>query len=96
MEEIMGSVKRLDDPAFKNAITPLPIMTGKSIKVVRLLYNPSACLWIQKRPCDFSPVEEKYSSNREFHEIVLPNPSLISIPYAAINREQVTLRVSVK
>lgn len=41
---IVASVKRLVLPAFKKAITPLPTITGRSMKVRRALKRSSAFL----------------------------------------------------
>jgi hypothetical protein len=44
IDESRGSSNMLDEPAFRNATTPEPTMTGRSMNVRRVLYICSACL----------------------------------------------------
>ena len=63
MEATFASSNMLGEAAFRKAIMPDPIMTGKSIQVLRVLYIASAFLCTQARQWAFSPVDAKYSSS---------------------------------
>jgi hypothetical protein len=62
-EAIFASVNNEGEPADKNPVTPLMIITGKSIQVLRVLKICSARLWHHDKQWDFSPVDAKYSSS---------------------------------
>jgi len=53
------SVNKLEEPAFRKAITPEPMITGRSMYVLRRVKTLSDRLCMIARPFAFSPVEAK-------------------------------------